>query len=52
MRGLCVGGDMAILFFDDFTEFRVNRLPPLLDVNISPQSDILGKTHDNKGSSV
>ena len=27
VRGLCVGGDMAILFFGDFTEFRENRPP-------------------------
>ena len=27
VRGLCVGGDMAILFFGNFTEIRENRPP-------------------------
>ena len=30
MRGLCVGGHMAISFFDDFTEFRENSVPPYI----------------------
>ena len=28
VRGLCVGGDMAILFVGHFTEFRENRPHP------------------------
>ena len=34
MRGLRVGGDMVILFFDHFTEFSENRQPPFS--NVSP----------------